>query len=206
MRKLKLKVCGMRDPENIQELIALQPDFIGFIFYEKSARFAGNVQPDALANIPKEISKVGVFVNASIEQIEAQVSKLGLDYVQLHGDESISFSINLREKGIKLIRVFRVTDSLPADIDDYKGIADFILLDTATSGYGGSGQHFDWKILEEYTSEIPLLLSGGIRLEDLNTIRNLDLKNLVGIDVNSRFELAPALKDVKKVEELISQL
>lgn len=202
MSKLKLKVCGMSDPLNIQGLVDLSPDFIGFIFYEKSPRFNPRLEQALISSIPNRIKTVGVFVDESFHSILKIVRRFGLDYVQLHGDEDLEFSKKIKESGVKIIKVFRVSDSLPSDVSQYEGIADYLLFDTATVDYGGSGKQFEWDILKQYDLEIPFLLSGGIDISDIGKIKSMNLPRMVGIDVNSRFELEPGLKDLKQVKEL----
>ena len=200
---MKLKVCGMREPENIAAISALQPDLMGFIFYEKSKRL---VKPDAW--VLEQVwafqgQKVGVFVNADLEEVLENVAAFRLDYVQLHGDESPEFGQKLQAKGIKIIKVFGVQNQMPVEqIKLWEPYTDIFLFDTQTKDYGGSGRKFDWSILEGYASEKPFMLSGGIALEDLEDIKKLDIPKLWGIDVNSKFELEPGLKDVKKVQAL----
>ncbi len=196
----------MRDPENIQGLSKLEPDFMGFIFYPKSSRFVESLDEKIVLDLPPHIQKVGVFVNETVDHICACVSKFELDYVQLHGDEDKSFVKVLRTKGINVIKVFRVLDTVPANIQDYVGLVDYFLFDTSTVKYGGSGKQFDWNILKEVEMSVPFLLSGGIRLEDIEQIKALKLPMLYGIDVNSQFEVAPGLKDIARVRELIKQL
>lgn len=204
--ELKLKVCGMRDPINISGLVQIKPDFIGFIFYPKSPRFVNEIDEDVLLRIPISIKKVGVFVNEPTSSILEKAKKYGLHYVQLHGDESIEEAVELNEKGLKVIKVFRLMDSLPVLTKKYEGIAEYFLFDTASSNYGGSGRHFDWNLLKNYNLETPFLLSGGIQLEDLDRIKSLEIEKLVGIDVNSRFEKEPGLKDLEMVKALKKEL
>ncbi|WP_425392175.1 DUF559 domain-containing protein [Ekhidna sp.] len=202
LKNLKLKVCGMRDPENIQGLVDIKPDFIGFIFYPKSPRYVDEMDEDFIMRIPLSIHKVGVFVNESIGRIVSQADKYGLEYIQLHGDEDLDFAKSLKAKGLKIIKVFRVMDTIPVVAKQYQGIADYFLFDTASSNYGGSGRHFDWNILRNYNLNIPFLLSGGVQLEDIEKIKEMEIDQLVGIDVNSRFETEPAMKDLGKLREL----
>lgn len=206
MKELKLKVCGMRDPDNIQQLISLKPDFIGFIFYKKSPRYVNEMDEDLIMRIPLSISKVGVFVNESVDNILEISNKYGLEYAQLHGDEDLSFANTLKDKGLKIIKVFRVMDTIPFFAKNYEGIADYFLFDTASMNYGGSGRHFDWNILKNYNLNIPFLLSGGVQLEDIPKIKSMEIDKLIGVDVNSRFELEPALKDMEKLKELKASL
>ncbi|MEP5611712.1 MAG: phosphoribosylanthranilate isomerase [Cyclobacteriaceae bacterium] len=202
MSKLKLKVCGMKNPENIKQLIKQQPDFMGFIFYGKSPRFISEPDEDLFSRIPISIKKVGVFVNESIDNILKLRDKLGLDYVQLHGDEDLSFSKNLKEKGVGIIKVFRLLDSLPYSLPKFSEFSDYFLFDTATPEYGGSGRHFDWSILKNYNLETPFLLSGGITKDDMEEIKGLRLEKLVGIDVNSKFEVSPGMKNINMLRQL----
>ena len=196
----------MRDPANIQELIELKPDFMGFIFYRKSPRYVDAIDEDTLMRIPISIRKVGVFVNESLEVILEIANKYGLEYIQLHGDEDLTFANALKERGLKIIKVFRVMDAIPFFARNYEGIADYFLFDTASINYGGSGRHFDWNILKNYNLSVPFLLSGGVQLEDIPKIKSMEIEKLVGIDVNSRFELAPALKDIEKLKQLKAEL
>ncbi len=192
----------MRDPENIQGLIEIKPDFIGFIFYPKSPRYVGEMDEDFIMRIPLSIHKVGVFVNETSERILSQSDKYGLEYIQLHGDEDLDFAKHLKDQGLKIIKVFRVMDTIPFVAKQYQGVADYFLFDTASINYGGSGRHFDWNILRNYYLNIPFLLSGGVQLEDIEKIKAMQIDQLVGIDVNSRFEMEPAMKDLEKLHEL----
>ncbi len=202
MSELKLKVCGMRDPENIRGMIEIKPDFIGFIFYPKSPRYVNEMDEDFIMRIPLSIHKVGVFVNESLEKIIVLANKYGLEYIQLHGDEDLDFAKSVKAKGLKVIKVFRVMDTIPFVAKKYEGVADYFLFDTASMNYGGSGRHFDWNILRNYNLKVPFLLSGGVQLEDVDKIKAMEIEKLVGVDVNSRFELEPALKDIEKLKVL----
>jgi phosphoribosylanthranilate isomerase len=203
---MKLKVCGMRDPQNIRELIALQPDYIGFIFYEKSPR---NVEALPAVDIPKEIKKVGVFVNSPIGFIEEKNSEFNFDLIQLHGDESPDFCKQLHEKGFKIIKAFGINDRFEFSITEhYKAYCSFFLFDTKGKLPGGNGTRFNWTLLSKYDNEIPYFLSGGIDLNNTTFIKTLsrDEFNIHAVDVNSRFELEPALKDIPKVKKLKAEL
>lgn len=203
---MKLKVCGMKDAANIQQLLDLRPDFIGFIFYKKSPRYVGELDPDVFSRIPISMKKVGVFVNEDFETILDVYDKYGLDYVQLHGDEDLFFSKRLKEKGVKIIKVFRILDSLPYSLSEFCEVSDYFLFDTASPAYGGSGRHFDWSILSNYSGDVPYLLSGGISLDDVEEIKQMNPTGLAGIDVNSKFEIEPGLKDMQMVKKLKSSL
>lgn len=206
MKSLKIKVCGMRDPENIQGVLALKPDFIGFIFYPKSQRFVGKMDERLMRQIPSTSKKVGVFVNASLAYIMDCVERYTLDYVQLHGDETLSFVKELRRKGIRIIKVFRISGRIPLEVERFIGMVDYFLFDTDTATYGGSGLQFDWNILNSYAHDVPFILSGGLRLSDVTAIQSLQMDQLVGIDVNSRFEVSPGLKDLQQIQQLTSSI
>lgn len=206
MNELKLKVCGMKDPENIKGLIDLRPNFIGFIFYPKSPRYSSDFDADLISRIPISIKKVGVFVNENESTVLSIANKYGLEYIQLHGDEDVEYVKYLKSKGLKIIKVFRMMDSLPVSAKAFDGEVDYFLFDTATPNYGGSGRHFDWNILKNYNLETPFLLSGGIELGDVEKIKSLDIDKLAGIDVNSRFEIEPGLKNLALIKELIEAI
>lgn len=199
---LKLKVCGMKNADEITRLSALSPDFIGFIFYKKSKRFAELLSEETLNQIPKHIKKVGVFVNEELALVKKIVSKCNLDFVQLHGDEDLGYCEQLVDQGIKIIKVFRVSSTLPDSFQEFDKVADYFLFDTSTDKYGGSGKHFDWTILEGYDCEKPFLLSGGISLEDIEMIKSLKFPKLIGLDVNSRFEIEPGRKNIELLTKL----
>ncbi|MEM0938730.1 MAG: phosphoribosylanthranilate isomerase [Bacteroidota bacterium] len=206
LKTLKLKVCGMRNAKNIEGLMDLKPDFMGFIFYPESPRYAQDLNEELMAKVPSSINGVGVFVNEEIHKILALSDKYNLTYAQLHGDETLSYAMELKTKGIKIIKVFRIKDSIPSAALRYVNIADYLLFDTYTTGYGGSGRHFDWNILKNYDIKVPFLLSGGVQIEDINEIKSMKLPMLAGLDVNSKFELEPGLKNLELVKELKNKL
>lgn len=192
----------MKDPINISGLVRLRPDFMGFIFYPKSPRYVGEMDEDVLLRIPISVKKVGVFVNEPTASIVEKANRYGLHYIQLHGDETLEEAKFLKEKGLKVIKVFRLMDSIPISARKYSGVADYFLFDTASPNYGGSGRHFDWNILKTYNLETPFMLSGGLQLSDIEKIKALKLEKMIGIDVNSRFEMEPGLKDLEMVKLL----
>ena len=205
---LKIKVCGMRDPENIRQVAALQPDFMGFIFYEGSKRFVGeDFDPALLSALSSSIQKVGVFVNESTETIEQTVARYSLDLVQLHGRETPGQCRELNEAGIRLIKAFSVDDRFTFEnVLLYERYCDYFLFDTRGNNYGGNGTVFDWEILKGYLSDKPYFLSGGLNLENLQSKEFEKLRpKPFAIDVNSGFELEPGLKDVAKVKLLMEQ-
>ncbi|MBQ5404224.1 MAG: phosphoribosylanthranilate isomerase [Bacteroidales bacterium] len=201
---MKIKICGLRD--NFLEVAALKPDFLGLIFYEKSPRFVPQNVDNQLKQKTFGSQKVGVFVNESEEKILKIIKEFNLDFVQLHGNETPDFCEKIREK-IPVIKAFGV--SLKEDLlaaQKYYQSVDYLLFDTKTSGFGGSGRKFDWSILNEEEIQKPFLLSGGIDLDVLDEIKALKIKNLVGVDLNSRFEISPTLKDIEKLQKAIKIL
>lgn len=201
---MKVKVCGMREASNIGDLGKLEVDFIGFIFYNRSSRC---VEQFPNIDIPKTIKRVGVFVNATIAEIEQKARFFNLDYIQLHGEESPEFCQQLKNRNYSLFKAFAVDDTFDFQrLESYENCCDYFLLDAKGASYGGNGIQFDWQVLDEYKSSKPFFLSGGIDLESIESVLNLKVPQLYGIDVNSKFEISPALKDVPKLKKLITQI
>lgn len=204
---MRLKVCGMRDAENIRQLLALKPDYMGFIFFEKSPRYVSDdLDEDLLKSFPNFTQKAGVFVNASIEYLKEQVRRYELDLVQLHGDESVDYVAELYAMGIRVIKVFPVGASFNLELSRYKPFVEFFLFDTKGQARGGTGKTFDWKLLKEYNLDCPFFLSGGIGLENVGKLSSLEGLPVHAIDVNSRFEQAPGLKDIEMIRQLKNEL
>jgi phosphoribosylanthranilate isomerase len=206
---LEIKVCGMRDSQNILALAKLQPDYIGFIFYAKSARFtSGVLEKKILKALPKGIKKTGVFVNESLEKVIETGKEYDLDFIQLHGNETVEFCEKLKNESIKVIKAFSVDHSFNfSETINFEGFVDYFLFDTkAEGGYGGHGMTFDWNILERYRGKTPFLLAGGISLDNLGDLDKIKNKNFVGIDVNSKFELSPGIKDIEALRELFEKI
>ncbi len=215
---MKLKICGMKYLENIKQVAALQPDYLGFIFYEKSKRnFEGEIP-----QISEKIKKTGIFVNATLDFILEKVKKHQLKAVQLHGGESADFCQNLvdtlnnsakakKEKEVELFKVFSVGETFDFSlIRAYENVCDFFLFDTKGKERGGNGVVFNWALFKDYPSNKPYFLSGGIGLEtvlDLKTFINSKAsKYCYAIDVNSKFELEPGRKNIKDLKKLIKTL
>jgi phosphoribosylanthranilate isomerase len=205
---MKIKVCGLRDTENLKQIAALNPDFVGFIFYDQSPRFVGDeLDEEVVKSLPRNIRKVGVFVNASPDYILRSVKKYDFQYVQLHGNETPEYCRSLRNRGLSLIKAFRVDESFNFSmLNNYKAHCDFFLFDAKGDQPGGNGITFDWSILKRYDNEKPFFISGGIGLDNLNQLDALKGMKLYGVDVNSQVEIAPGVKDVAKVKELIDRL
>ncbi|NBC82281.1 MAG: phosphoribosylanthranilate isomerase [Bacteroidetes bacterium] len=208
MSDYKIKVCGMKEYENIQALISLNPDYIGYIFYPKSKRYVGeNPDTTIFSIVPGNIKKVGVFVNTELEAVLDKVNKYGLQMVQLHGGESEDYCKQLKEQGIEIIKTFSIQNVLPVNVMmRYQPLVDYFLFDTRTPRFGGSGEKFDWKILESYALEKPVFLSGGIGPDDAAGIKEMDMPFVQVLDINSRFELEPGYKNVDAVKYFVQEI
>lgn len=206
---MKVKVCGMRDIENIRQVAALQPDFMGFIFYKESQRFVGDhIAPELLTSLPACIHKIGVFVNEEPEVIKEKVAIYKLDLVQLHGTETPRQCQELQEAGIKVIKAFSVGEdfSFLATMP-YERYCDYFLFDTRGKQYGGNGVVFDWVLLKDYISNKPYFLSGGLSLDNLQSKEFGKLRpKPFAVDVNSGFEQEPGLKKVEELKQLFGEL
>lgn len=201
---MKLKVCGLKYPPNIAAVAALAPDYLGFIFYQKSVRFAGDLLPTTLEKLPKNIEKVGVFVNETEANLLQLAQQFGFKTLQLHGTESPAFCAALKEKGYTIFKAFHIENQ--ADIQkiaSYQTCIDFALLDTKGKQLGGNGISFDWNLLQFYDFETPFLLSGGIGLENIEEVLQIKHPKLYGIDVNSKFEIEAGLKNIEKLTALL---
>ena len=204
----QLKVCGLTKLDQIQELISLNVDFLGFIFYEKSPRYVlHHLSLKEIAEIP-HFGKVGVFVNESIEKIAEITEKAKLNFIQLHGDEDEEFILSLSQrlsKDVKIIKVFRVgTQNLKLETWNLEQI-DYFLFDTDSKAFGGTGQTFDWQILNEIEIPKPYFLSGGISLENIHQLATINQQPAV-LDINSKFEIEPGNKDLEKIKTFKSLL
>ena len=195
----------MRDAENIREVEQLSIDGMGFIFWPKSSRYVS----ERPAYLPTKCKRVGVFVDASIEEIMQKVQDYALDAIQLHGHESPDYIHTLRVDGgfAAVIKAFNIATA--ADLEatkPYEGLADYFLFDTKGKSVGGNGEKFDWSVLEAYTGDTPFLLSGGIGPDDAERVIAFHHSKCFGIDLNSKFEVAPALKDINKLREFIKEI
>jgi phosphoribosylanthranilate isomerase len=202
-----IKVCGMREPDNIREILTLDPDFLGLIFYPKSSRYV--TSPTIINNIRfgQNIKKTGVFVNATEDEIMQKVKLYELQAVQLHGEESVVLCRSLRNKGVLVLKAFQIYAA--EDFEDtllYNDQVDYFLFDTKTASYGGSGSKFDWSLLDAYHGNTPFFLSGGIGPDDVQAIQKINHPLFRGVDLNSRFEIAPAIKSYKLLQQFIKQL
>ena len=218
---MKLKVCGLTKMDQIQELISLNTNFLGFIFYEKSPRFVLNhLSLEEISEINHQ-GKVGVFVNETVEKIVEISEKAKLNFIQLHGDEDEEFILSLSQrlsKDVKIIKVFRVgTQNLKLETWNLEQI-DYFLFDTDSKAFGGTGQTFDWQILNEIEIPKPYFLSGGISLENIKNLQNFVKVNMrenktltklntpFALDINSKFETEPGIKNLEKIKTFKSLL
>jgi phosphoribosylanthranilate isomerase len=202
---VKIKICGMKFAENIREVASLQPDYLGFIFYEKSPR---NFET-AIPHIDKSIQKVGVFVNASLDEILEKAMQFNLDLVQLHGDESPEFCHSAQQNKLKVIKSFSIDNCFNFnELKKYDNYCDYFLFDTKGTNYGGNGITFDWSVLENYKLDKPYFLSGGIGIATISEVNSFLTKpyskNCIAIDCNSKLEVAPGLKSTEKTKQLIN--
>jgi phosphoribosylanthranilate isomerase len=196
-----IKVCGMREAENIREVEALGIDMMGFIFWPKSGRYVSE-QPEYL---PTKCQRVGVFVDEDPGLVKRIANSYGLDYVQLHGSESPAYIFQLG--GLHVIKAFNI-----ATVEDleqtktYEGLVDYFLFDAKGKSVGGNGEKFNWNVLDAYQGSTPFLLSGGIGPDDATRVNAFYHPNCIGIDLNSRFELAPGLKDVNALRRFVNDI
>jgi len=198
----------MRDPANIFGVVVSHPDFVGFIFYPKSKRFVGfEALAEVLKIIPDSIKKVGVFVDETLDQILSVSASWDLDAIQLHGNESPEFCKQMQRSGLMVLKAFSVDESFDfAILEAYIGCCDLFLFDTKSLLPGGTGQKFNWQLLRNYQLNKPFFLSGGIGPDDWKAIRELSHPQLFGVDINSGFEISPALKDIDKIGNFISKV
>lgn len=204
-RNLLIKVCGMTDGDNIRSVEALGVDLIGFVFYPPSPRYVDTLP----GYLPQRARRVGVFVDEAKEQVAMYADRFGLDYLQLHGHESPDYCRSLRRAGFRLIKAFAVGSSKDlAAVHAYdNGLCDYFLFDTKTARQpGGSGSQFDWALLRNYQGHTPFLLSGGIHAHSARALDSFAHPLLAGVDLNSRFETQPGLKDVGRLRQFITEL
>ncbi len=198
-----VKVCGLREAENVAAVSSLAIQFAGFILFARSPRYVADVAPETAEGV----KRVGVFVNAVEDEIVEMVTKHRLDFVQLHGSESSELCAALRSRGLGVIKAVSV--STPEDIAhtaQYESVVDYLLFDTKCSEYGGSGRRFDWSLLDSYSGSTPFLLSGGIDEESAAELLTIRHKSFAGVDLNSRFEQSPALKDIDRLNIFLSRI
>lgn len=202
---MKIKVCGMRETENIHRLVKLKPDYIGFIFYSKSPRFVFENTP----NLPGDIKKTGVFVNSEIEFIKKTIIKHELKCIQLHGEETPEFCKLVKSLNVEVIKAINILDKYDfKELIPYQMFCNYFLFDTKGKKPGGNGYGFNWKILKDYNLDKPFFLSGGISTNHIQKIKKLVKTNLpvYAIDINSKFESKPGHKKIEIIREFKSKI
>ena len=214
---MRIKVCGLREPENILAVASLPVDWLGFIFYAKSPRAVKADLGEWLSKQEEALTgkkRVGVFVNAEIEEVLNAVHDFQLDYVQLHGEESPEYCQLIRNlmettsmRKAQLIKAFRVSEAFNFDsVYHYASHCAFVLFDTMGKNHGGNGTQFNWELLNKYQGVTPFLLSGGIGPEDVEAVQAFRHPQLYGIDVNSKFETSPGVKDFEALKTFVESV
>jgi len=204
--KAKLKICGMKVPSNIEGAIALNPDYLGFIFYPGSKRFVDQLDAEVVKKIPAAIKTTGVFVDEKLETVLATIELYQLKAVQLHGNESPEYCAALKGKA-EVIKAFGISETFDFNkLNVFEEVADYFLFDTQTAGHGGSGQMFNWQLLDKYILQTPYFLSGGIGLENAAELAQIADERFYAMDVNSRFELSPGLKNIDLLNQFKNML
>lgn len=205
---MKVKICGMREAANILAVADFNPDFLGFIFYQQSTRYVGEVlNTELLRSLPGSICKVGVFVNAPLPELLATTAHYSLDYVQLHGHETPAYCQAVRAQGLHIIKAFAVDEHFDFNtLAEYASACELFLFDTKGKQPGGNGYAFDWQLLHRYHGPTPFLLSGGLGPDNAPDLLAFRHPQLVGYDFNSLLETAPGLKDVEATGRLLSRL
>lgn len=205
---MKIKVCGMKQKENIEQLVRLNPDYIGFIFYPHSKRYVGEqIAEEVLKHIPDNIQKVGVFVDEPFRELQKKYLLNKLDILQLHGNESPGYCLKLKKRGIPVIKAFLITEDFDFGcIEPYESCCNYFLFDTAGQTVGGTGTKFNWELINQYQGSRSFFLSGGIDPSDCYSIRKILHHRLFAVDINSGFELNPGFKDISKVSAFINNL
>src|SRR6195952_2757250 len=203
---MKIKICGLRHEDNIKAVTGLAPEYMGFIFYAPSPRYASDLAAETLGLLPESIDKTAVFVNEDAETIGKLIATYHFDAIQLHGNEDPEFCKQFRDQ-VTVIKAFGVDKDFDFErLIGFAGSVDYFLFDTKTDKPGGSGQSFDWSLLNKYKLDIPFFLSGGLSLDNLDEVKKIDHPRFYGVDLNSRFEIEPGLKDIAKLEKAFELL
>lgn len=208
MRSLPaIKICGLKNPSNIDEVLLLKPQYIGFIFYPSSSRFVGELDREYMMSL-ENVKKTAVFVNSSFEEIVKVVDKYQFDAIQLHGDEDVTFCEDLKAAtGLEIIKAFGVDSGFDfTQLERYLPIVDYFLFDTKTSIYGGSGRVFDWDVLKRYPYNKPYFLSGGIDVNNFKEAYTFEDERIYAVDLNSRFESSPGVKNIQLLKQALKKI
>jgi phosphoribosylanthranilate isomerase len=205
---IRVKVCGMNNPDNVKEIAELKPDIMGFVFFPGSPRYVGN-EPDMILfnSVPPGIKKTGVFCNEDNHKILDLSMHTGLDMIQLHGDESSIECLQLKSSGLSVVKAFNIDKDFDFEsLNQYMPGCDYFLFDTKSEKPGGSGKKFPWEKLKEYYLDKPFFLSGGISHYDVSEIKSISNRGLFAVDINSNFETSPGIKDAVRVKTFINAL
>jgi len=204
---VKVKVCGMKYPNNIAEVASLGIDYMGFIFYDQSKRYAGEGSSLYIKELQSP-SKVGVFVNASLSEILVKITEFQLNAIQLHGNESVEFCLELKkESAVTIVKAFGIDQDFDwIQLGPYAEVVDYFLFDTKSNSYGGTGITFDWSLLDQYKLTTPYFLSGGLDPENIKTALERNDPRLYALDLNSKFEVEPGLKDIDLLTHSINNI
>ena len=205
---MKTKICGLREQQNISDISELHPEWMGFIFSPTSPRyFNAAKEPADLKSLPVSIKKVGVFVNETLENVRATVQQHGLNMIQLHGNETPEYCASLKSDGIEIIKAFSIDSNFDfTSTEAYASAVDYFLFDTKGPQFGGNGIAFNWDLLKGKRFAKPFLLSGGISPNHADAIKNFSHPDCIGIDINSRFEISPGIKDVNAIRLFLQQI
>ncbi len=205
---MKVKVCGMREAANILAVADFNPDFLGFIFYDKSPRYvADKLSTEVLRSLPETVAKVGVFVDAPLPELLATAAHYSLDYVQLHGHETPAYCRAVHEQGLRIIKAFLVDEHFDFNtLADYAPQCDLFLFDTKGAQRGGNGRTFDWRVLANYQGPTPFLLSGGLGPANADELLQFHHPQLAGYDFNSLLEITPGFKNMEVTGQLLTRL
>lgn len=206
MREIKIKVCGMTDPSNIADVVMLNPQYLGFILYNKSPRYVSiKTAENLVKKIPRSIQKTGVLVDEPLENA-IRIARSGIfDLLQLHGNESADYC-KILSVYIRIIKAFSVRDSLPGNLMTCQPFCTLFLFDTAGENFGGNGKKFDHMLLESYSLNTDYILSGGISSGDSTYLKSILSKRMVAVDLNSRFETKPGIKDIKQLKTFFDNI
>lgn len=207
--KTYIKVCGNTKEENSRAVMATKPDLMGFIFHKESPRYASLFDlRHFIYDVPEHTRKVGVFVNEPIQNLKKLVVLLDLHLAQLHGGEDVEYCKALKQKSdFGIIKVFQVDEGFDFNsTKEFEDVVHFFLFDTKSAHLGGSGKKFNWEKLKEYTGELSFFLAGGIGPEDVDTVMNIGHEKLIGVDLNSGFEVEPGIKNTETLQQFITEI
>ncbi|UIR55176.1 phosphoribosylanthranilate isomerase [Sphingobacterium sp. SRCM116780] len=200
---LKIKVCGMRDLDNMLDLIKLPIDYMGLIFYEKSKRYISTIDAHFIKSL-QGVKKIGVFVNSSEQEILNQINNFGLEGIQLHGHESPAFCQQIKLHDMLVIKAFGIDENFDwQSLKSYESAVDYFLFDTKSVNHGGTGTQFDWTLLLNYPLDKPYFLSGGLSADNIESAIQIPDNRLYGLDLNSKFEFKSGIKNIELLEKTL---